>query len=166
MKKSELWTAGVLIFFSLVCLVWVIPNYTSPPQSELGVRPSFIPNVAVGTMLFLSILMLYQNFKRRKSNQKPVVDDEEFGDEASGLGIEELANISLWVISSAIVVFLMGILGYIIVSSLFMICLMIYAGQRSPVILILVSIVTPVLIWQITWYAFSIQLPMLYFNNN
>ena len=166
MKKSEFWTAGVLIFFSLVCLVWVIPNYTSPPQSELGVRPSFMPNVAVGTMLFLSILMLYQNFKHRKSNQEPVADDEEFGDEASGLGIEELANLSLWAISSAIVVFLMGILGYMIVSSLFMVCLMIYAGQRRPVIMILVSIITPVLIWQITWYAFSIQLPMLYFNNN
>jgi len=95
-----------------------------------------------------------------------MVDDEEFGDEASGLGIKELANFSLWAISSAIVVFLMGILGYIIVSSLYMICLMTYAGQRRPVILILVSIVTPVLIWQITWYAFSIQLPMLYFNNN
>lgn len=117
-------------------------------------------------MLFLSIFMLCHNFKHRKSNQGPVEDDEEFGDEASGLGIEELANLSLWAISSAIVVFLMGILGYIIVSSLFMICLMIYAGQRSPVILMLVSIVTPVLIWQITWYAFTIQLPMLYFNNN
>ena len=166
MKKSELWIAGVLVFFSLVCLVWVIPNYTSPPQSALGIRPSFIPNVAVGTMLFLSIFMLFQNLRHRKSKQELVVDDEEFGDEASGLGVEELANLSLWIISSVIVVFLMGILGYIIVSSLFMICLMIYAGQRRPVILILVSIVTPVLIWQITWYAFTIQLPMLYFNNN
>lgn len=166
MKKSELWTAGVLIIFSLVCLVWVIPNYTSPPQSKLGVRPSFIPNVAVGTMLFLSILMLYQNFKHRKSNQETGVDDEEFGAEASGLGLAELANLSLWTVSSAIVVFLMGILGYKIVSSLFMVCLMLYSGQRRPVILIIVSILTPFLIWQITWYAFSIQLPMLYFNND
>jgi hypothetical protein len=166
MKKSELWTAGVLIIFSLVCLVWVIPNYTSPPQSKLGVRPSFIPNVAVGTMLFLSILMLVQNIKHRKSKYETVVDDEEFGAEASGLGQTELANLALWTVSSEIVVFLMGILGYTIVSSLFMVCLMLYAGQRRPVILIIVSIVTPLLIWQITWYAFSIQLPMLYYNNN
>ena len=166
MKKSELWIAGVLVCFSLVCLVWVIPNYTSPPQSKLGVRPSFMPNVAIGTMLFLSVLMLYQNFKRRKSNQETVIDDEEFGAEASGLGLTELANLSLWTVSSAIVVFLMGILGYTIVSGLFMGCLMLYAGQRRPVILIIVSIVIPLLIWQITWYAFSIQLPMLYFNND
>lgn len=165
MNKSELWIAGVLIFFSLTCLVWVIPNYTSPPQSELDVRPSFIPNVAVGTMLFLSVIILFKSFKHRKSNQEPEVENEEFGAEASGIGMEELANLALWAISSAIVVFLIGILGYIIVSSLFMVGLMLYAGQRSPIILILISVVTPILIWQITWHAFSIQLPVPHFNN-
>jgi hypothetical protein len=163
MKKTNLWSAAFLIAFSLVLLGWVIPNYTSDPQSDLDVRPSFIPNVAAGAILFLACLMLYNSLRRAKAEQEDVVDDEEFGDEASGLGLEELFNLVLWVITSTVTVILIDILGFSIVSSLFLIGLMLYAGQRNWIILILVGIIVPVSIWQITWHAFSIQLPMMKF---
>jgi hypothetical protein len=163
MKKTNLWSAAVLIVFSLVLLGWVIPNYTSAPQSDLDVRPSFIPNVAVGAILFLSCLMLYNSLIRAKAEQENVMDDEEFGDEASGLGGEELVNLVLWAITSTVTVILMGILGYSIVSGLLLIGLMSYAGQRNWIILLLVGIIIPISIWQITWHAFSIQLPMMNF---
>jgi len=41
--------------------------------------------------------------------------------------------------------------------------LMSYAGQRNWIILLLVGIIIPISIWQITWHAFSIQLPMMNF---
>jgi hypothetical protein len=148
MKKTNLWSAAFLIAFSLVLLGWVIPNYTSDPQSDLDVRPSFIPNVAAGAILFLACLMLYNSLRRAKAEQEDVVDDEEFGDEASGLGLEELFNLVLWVITSTVTVILIE---------------MLYAGQRNWIILILVGIIVPVSIWQITWHAFSIQLPMIKF---
>jgi len=163
MKKTNLWSAAFLIAFSLVLIGWVIPNYTSAPQSDLDVRPSFIPNVAAGVILFLACLMLYNSLKRVKAEQEEVIEDEEFGDEASGIGREELLNLVLWLITSAVAVILIGILGYSIVSGLFLIGLMWYAGQRNWIILILVGIIVPVSIWQLTWHAFSIQLPMIIF---
>lgn len=161
MKKTNLWSAAFLIVFSLVLLGWVIPNYTSAPQSNLDVRPSFIPNVAVGAILLLSFLMLYNSLKRVKAGPEDVMDDEEFGDEASGLGIEELLNFGLWIITSTVAVILIDILGYSVVSALFLIGMMSYAGQRNWIILFLVGIIVPVSIWQITWHAFSIQLPIM-----
>jgi ABC-type multidrug transport system fused ATPase/permease subunit len=89
------------------------------------------------------------------------MDDEEFGDEASGLGLEELLNLGLWTISATVTVILIGILGFSIVSGLFLIGMMLYAGQRNWIILLLVGVIVPVAIWQITWYAFSIQLPVM-----
>ena len=163
MNKTNLWCAAFLIAFSLVLIGWVIPNYTSAPQSDLDVRPSFIPNVAAGVILFLACLMLYNSLKRVKAEQEDVIDDEEFGDEASGIGREELLNLVLWLITSAAAVILLGILGFSIVSGLFLIGLMWYAGQRNWIILILVGIIVPVAIWQLTWHAFSIQLPMIIF---
>ena len=91
------------------------------------------------------------------------MDDEEFGDEASGLGLEELLNLGLWTISATVTVILIGILGYSIVSGLFLIGMMSYAGQRNWIILLLVGVIVPVAIWQITWHAFSIQLPVMIF---
>ena len=78
MKKTNLWSAAFLIAFSLVLLGWVIPNYTSDPQSDLDVRPSFIPNVAAGAILFLACLMLYNSLRRAKAEQEDEIDDEEF----------------------------------------------------------------------------------------
>ena len=95
MNKTNIWSAAFLIVFSLVLLGWIIPNYTSAPQSDLDVRPSFIPNVAAGAILFLSLLMLYNSLMRAKRGHEDVMDDEEFGDEASGLGLEELLNLGL-----------------------------------------------------------------------
>lgn len=163
MKKTNLWCAAVLIVFSLALLCWVIPNYTSAPQSDLDVRPSFFPNVAVGAMLFLAGLMLYDSLIRAKAERENEMDDEEFGDEASGLGREELVNLGLWTITSTVTVILMSILGYSIVAGLLLIGLMSYAGQRNWIILLLVGIIIPISIWQITWHAFSIQLPMMNF---
>ena len=74
MKKTNLWCAAFLIAFSLVLLLWVIPNYTSDPQSDLDVRPSFIPNVAAGAILFLACLMLYNSLRRAKAEQEDSVD--------------------------------------------------------------------------------------------
>ncbi len=161
MNKTNLWSAAFLIVFSLVLLGWIIPNYTSAPQSDLDVRPSFIPNVAVGAILFLSLLMLYNSLMRAKRGHEDIMDDEEFGDEASGLGLEELLNLGLWTISATVTVILIGILGYSIVSGLFLIGMMSYAGQRNWIILLLVGVIVPVVIWQITWHAFSIQLPVM-----
>jgi hypothetical protein len=160
MNKSDIGAALLLLSIALLCLVWVIPAHTSPPQSEFDLPPSFMPNLSMLSILVLGGLLFFKNVARRLDGA-PSDDDEEFGREASGVGLKELRNLSIWACAAIVSVFLMQYLGYEIVGSLLLIATMVYAGQRNFAVLFFVGIGFPALIWQITWHAFAIQLPMI-----
>ncbi len=160
MRITDLIAAAILITLSLVCLVWLIPSFTAPPESALDLRPSFMPNLAMGSIFLLAGLMFYLSLKKQEIGEQPL-DDEEFGGEASGFGVTELVYLATWVFASMVIMVSMKFFGYQIIASLFLISMMFYCGQRRLLILALVGVGMPVLIWQITWHTFSIQLPMI-----
>lgn len=159
-NRTDLAAAVVLVAFAAVGLAWVVPTQTSPPQMALDLPPAFVPNLALGVLLVLGVV-LGLRAQWRLRNAKIQDHDIEFGAEASGFGRAELINTSLWFLVSALAMLAMPVLGFAITGGLMIIAAMLFAGQRNPWVVGLVGIIAPVLIDQLSWHALSIELPPL-----
>ena len=89
MQQTHIWSSVIISLIMLVFLLYLIPNYTSPPDSNLDLSPSFIPSLAVAVALFLSILLGVTAYLT-KNNDEDL--HEEFGVEASGIAWLEIKN--------------------------------------------------------------------------
>ena len=161
MDKSNLRISVLLLLFSAFCLLWVIPAHTSAPQSSLDLSPAFLPKFAMGTILVLAVLLLCQSLNKIKTGGE-IIDDEEFGDEATGFGGYEAANLFIWIALCIPLVFFMEILGFQFVSAATLIGLMWYAGERRLPFLFGIGIGAPVGIWNVAWRLLSRELRVWY----
>ena len=60
----------------------------------------------MGTILVLAVLLLCQSLNKIKTGGE-IIDDEEFGDEATGFGGYEAANLFIWIALCIPLVFLL-----------------------------------------------------------
>lgn len=159
MTKSDLRMAVLLILFSLLSLFWLIPLNTSSSENALDLSPSFMPSFAAATMLLLGFVFAYQSAVKVREDDR-ILEDEEFGSEATGLGRREGVNLLLWTLFSALIVSFMDWFGYQAVSTVSLVVLMWFSGQRRPVILITVGMGAPIVIWHAAWNLLSRELPV------
>lgn len=159
MKTTHLYASAVLIFISLFCLFWLIPVQTTIKAASTDLQPSFMPSLAISIIFILAVVMFIGAVKEPDITDAPFVDDEEFGDETTGIRRLEIINVALWLISSFAALQAMKLVGYIPVSALFLLCLMLYSGERKLWVLAAVSITTPVFLQQFSAHVLSVQLP-------
>lgn len=156
-RRTDIVAAIVIAAVAIVLLVWIIPQHTSPPQSEGNLSPAFMPSLAVGVMLVLAILLGVSAWFSRDDGDG--VEHEEFGTEAHGIGLTDAADVALWGCFAAAMMVGFLTVGFIPTAIPALVVLMLYAGQRSPVLIGSVAIAVPVLIHQIAWHAFTVQMP-------
>lgn len=150
--------AGLLVAaVSVVLLGWIIPQHTSPPQSAGNLSPAFMPSVAVGVMLVLSALLVVTSLL--KAGDDGDAEHEEFGAEAHGIGKKDLADIALWAAFATAMMVGFVTIGFLATAIPALVLLMLFGGQRSLVMIGAVAVTVPVLIQQIAWYAFTVQMP-------
>ena len=140
----------------LVFLLYLIPNYTSPPDSNLDLSPSFIPSLAVVVVLLLSIFLGVTTFLTKNN-----VGDlhEEFGVEASGIGWLEIKNLGLWVVLSAVAWFGTNYLGFEPTMTVCLAIGLVFCGLRSHWLTALIAVLTPIILSQGAWLVFTTELP-------
>ena len=151
-----------IVLSCVVCLVWVIPNYT-PAYPGYGVPGSLVPNVAVSTILILSLLALLTSFvsssKARRGSKGPQSDK-------SPVDQIHLKHLLLFMVPSFLLMpamkkfsFLPYDLGFIIPAVIFMLIMQWLCGQRKPVSLVLVAVIPVGVIYAAIRFGLGVPMP-------
>ena len=156
-RRTDIISGIAIAVVAVLLLVAVIPAYTSPPQSEGNLSPAFLPSVAAGIMLALALLLAASAFFKDVDTDDAL--HEEFGSEARGVGMRESLDIALWCAFSIAMMIGFEHIGFVATASPALVLIMLYAGQRSIPAIAVVAVGIPVLLHQISWHAFSVQLP-------
>ena len=140
----------------LVFLVLIIPHYTYPPDSELDLAPSFIPSLAVVVTLLLAVLLGIMGLLSHKTD-----DDlhEEFGEEASGVGLQEFKNFGLWILVSIGAWFGTKFIGFEPTMAMLLAAGLYFAGLRNYRLMVVIAITIPIVLSEGAWYVFVSELP-------
>ncbi len=149
-----------LFSLALFGLLWLIPNNTSPAQSELDIAPGLIPALASLVILVLGLfLAIHSYLAQRKGHESDEMDHDEFQGEVTGLGWRELTNLLLWTAFSVAGILGFKYVGFHVTAGLMLAGAMVYAGCRRIVTVAITAVVSPLVISQIVWHAFTIRLP-------
>ncbi|MDP6345642.1 MAG: tripartite tricarboxylate transporter TctB family protein [Alphaproteobacteria bacterium] len=157
MRATDLMAGIVLGLAALLALIWLIPNYTAPAQSELDLAPGLIPSVAMWICLLLALLLVRKGLPFGR--QGAAHEDEEFGAEASGIGRHEAVNVGLWALTAIVTMTLLHIAGFIVAGAVMLAAVMFYARQRNYWILVAIAAAMPIALYWLVWFAFTIELP-------
>jgi len=112
--------------------------------------------VAVTATLILSLLLTVTAYLKREGN-----DDlhEEFGVEATGMGLTEFMNLGIWVGGSGLAWLGTVYVGFEPAMIVFLAAALIYAGVRNYWLTAVIAISTPIILSTFAWYAFTTEMP-------
>lgn len=156
MRLTHLYSAVIIGGFSFLCLVWIIPSQTAPAESPLDLPPAFMPTLMVAICLLLSIVLGVRALRQKGDDGKP---NEEFGEDATGIGRTELLNFSLWAGVATTTWLLLRFVGFEPAMTVFLLAVLTYTGVRKIWLIACVALVVPIVLAQFTWYALTIQVP-------
>ena len=153
---------SAIVLSSMCCLVWVIPRYT-PAYPGYGVPGSLVPNVAVSTILLLSLVALISNLAAvRRSRQG---SGKKAADKAPVDRIH-LGNLLCFMVPSFLLMpamkklgFLPYDLGFILPAVLFMLIMQWLCGQRRPVSLLLVALIPVGIVYTAIRFGLGVPMP-------
>jgi Tripartite tricarboxylate transporter TctB family len=156
-RRTDMISGLVLAIVALILLFVIIPQHTSPPQSENNLSPAFMPTVAVVAMLAMACILMLTAWYRTPSK----IDElhEEFGAEAHGVGLADLVDVMIWCVFAVAMMVGFETIGFLATSIPALLLMMLYARQRNLLAIAAVAVIIPVVIQQIALHAFSVQLP-------
>lgn len=156
-RRTDIISAIVLTVIAGLLLVWIIPANTSPPQSEGNLSPAFLPSLAAGILLILAMVLGMTSWSRGRSE----VDElhEEFGAEAHGIGLQDVADLAIWCGFAVAVMFGFETIGFVATAIPALVAMMLFSGQRNWLAVGGVAVAVPLAIQQIAWHAFNVQMP-------
>jgi len=157
MRKTHIGTALFLIPVCLFCIFWLVPNNTVPATSEFDVSPGFVPYIALGAMLFYSIIMLIHELRQRAAEAEEL--DEEFGAEATGVDGRVLLNLVILTVVSILTWLGIRYVGFEPAMAVVTAFTMYYVGVRNWLTIGLTSIIAPIFLSLCAWWFFSTQMP-------
>lgn len=149
--------SGGIALGSAAFLIWIIPAFT-PPYPGYGVSSALLPNLAVGLILVLSLLSLLRNMLRylwAKSSNPGKVQPE---------GIREDDRVHLWfyagfMIPCILLMPAMKWMGFIPGGLLFMLLIQYLCGQRKPIAMVLVAVVSVGSMYAVMRYGLNVPMP-------
>ena len=157
MRKTDLWTGTILVVVAGIVLFWLLPSHTTPAQSELDLAPAFVPSLAVWTCLLLSVRLIWNGLS--PEHYRSDHSDEEFGDEATGMGPLEIRNLAMWILVSVVTMVLLETVGFVVAGSTLLAVVMYYARLRNYLMLVSISLSVPLALYWIVWFGFTVELP-------
>lgn len=156
-RRTDIIAGLLLACLAVILLAWVIPSNTSPPQSTGNLSPAFLPSAAAIVMLVLSLLLaLVTGFSRSDREESP---HEEFGAEARGIGWREALDIATWCGFAVLMMIGFMTVGFLPTAIPALVAMMLYTGDRNWIAIGAIAVTVPVILQQIAWHAFSVQLP-------
>ncbi|MFK5977662.1 MAG: tripartite tricarboxylate transporter TctB family protein [Rhizobiaceae bacterium] len=137
----------VLAAMSIVALLWLIPYYVELGTSKHDVGPAFFPRLTAFVVLGFSILLVITKALRYKKG-KP---------ELSGASI--VLETIIWATISILVIVGISNIGFLITSTLLVGFGAIISGYRTWWVIALLAVAFPVIIDQMAWLVFTVDLP-------
>lgn len=159
-KKRENLVYGGVALGSLVFLIWIIPTFT-PPYPGYGVSSALLPNVAFGIILALSVLSLVRDLLayRAEKSEEPATPEQGQSGDISHEDRVHLWHLARFMIPCVLLMPAMQLVGFIPGGLLFMLLIQYLCGQRKPVTLVLVAVLTVGLMYVAMRYGLGIPMP-------
>jgi len=136
MRRTEIISAAVLVLFSSVVIVAVIPTYVAGGGQEIDLPPAFMPYIAAGTLLLVMIIYGGLRLLRRYP------DDELAGPIALGSWLYVAAVVATFVATFVVT----SMFGYLAGAPLIVAGFMAIA-RAKPTVVLGTAIAFPVAIW-------------------
>jgi hypothetical protein len=156
-------TYGLIALGCLALLFWIIPAQM-PEYPGYGVPASVLPNVATGIMLVLSLLMLLRNALSHLMARPISPEEREYPEDDQKGNYSQVGRVRLWhlskfIVPCALLMPAMQWLGFIPAGIAFMLLIQYLCGQRRPVLLLVVSVGSVLLVYAAMRYALGVPLP-------
>jgi len=136
-----------LAFLAVITLVWIIPSHTETTSSDYDVSAAFFPYLAVWTTFGFSILLIISRLLKFKRLQGNIID--------RGILIEVVCWSGISIITFGGLAFI----GFVWTMPLLVASAMIFSGNRTWWLIGVLSIAFPILVDQLIWLIFTVDLP-------
>jgi len=142
---------------------WLIPTQTvTSATGENDLSPSLVPTISLGLCLVLGLVLMVQAWRDgRRTGEGHAPEMEESGevDDAPRSFGSFVFDLLVWTVSSAAAVLLIPHAGFIATGVVLLAGWLVFAGARSVPVIVGVSLVLPVTLDRLCWYALTVQLP-------
>lgn len=142
----------VLVIASLLALFWIIPTYVVEASSANDVGPAYFPKLSAWSVLVLSLVHLtLKVFESRAKTPS-----------TSGLAPSHwfvLFEALVWVGVSVFSMVGLAKIGFLFVAPLLVLAGAYASGYRRWGLILTVMIILPLVIYQIAWTVFVVELP-------
>ncbi len=147
MRRFEMWLGLSTVFVSLFALFWVIPRFIEPSDFS-QVSPALLPRVATSLIGILGALMFLSRLISSEGNDIPMP-----------FALKDLANLGLVVLIFVVGSQLILKAGFLIGGVALVAALMVYLKERNWITILLVSGLTPAVLWVIFEFLIGSNLP-------
>jgi len=153
-----------VIGFSIVMLVWAIPEYT-PEYPGYGASAALVPNVAVSIMLLMAAISLITIGISVYTNKPLPIEETEFPedlDDESGftqIGRVNLYHLASIMIPGVLLVIAIDFIGYELTSFAFLMIMQYAIGSRKWMQSIILSVVLTAVLYIVMRYGFGVPVP-------
>lgn len=142
---------SILAAISLVTLSWVVPANVGVNAAAYDVTPTFFPKLAAGSVLALSLILVAA---RLMTGEGPLSERLR----ARG-GLRVLGETGLWLLVSAFAHLAISRVGFPVTAALLMVAIAFLCRYRLNWIVGLLAIGFPLIVDQLAWLLFVVDLP-------
>ncbi|MAE06851.1 MAG: hypothetical protein CMH76_11005 [Nitrospinae bacterium] len=152
MRLADLSTGVLFLVFSVVAYFYLIPTQIvlSIPEDHLGpsaLRPDFLPRQTVLLFGFLAVFLISSAIREKEPEDAPWTERRRLYQVVVVFAVVFLYTYAL------------ELLGFAIVSPVFLAILMWFMGLREWRLIVPVALLLPVFLTYFFWYSFYVILP-------
>jgi tripartite tricarboxylate transporter TctB family protein len=140
----------VLAAISVTALLWLIPNFIESGASEYDIGPAFFPKLTAWVVLALSVALTLTNMVRYRASGSR---------DLSGQGWSVLFEIFAWTLVGGLTLFGLSKVSFLLTAALLVAFGAVVAGYRRWWVIAVLALVFPVVVDQIVWLVFTVDLP-------
>ncbi len=162
-RRSDFVTGAVVVVLAGLGIFWLVPAQTTSPQpGGYDIAPSLVPQLSLVLCLLLGFGLM---FRSRLSKGTPEPSGRLETDETGappGVPITARGlffDLAVWVGSSVLVMLALPHVGFVVTGTVLLAGWLVFTGVRSVATILAVSLVLPVALDRLCWYALTVQLP-------
>ncbi len=124
------------------------------------VQASTFPQIMIIGMMIFTVVLLIQSVIKLVRGMKPTDPDAEAAPVLNPIKNKGFGAALLVIALCALYNLLFDKLGYVLVSALISIIIMVLIGKRKPLTVILVSVLVPLVMWVVFYKLLTVNIPM------
>lgn len=156
---ANLWAGVICAALGALALLWLIPEFvTGANDTSKSLTPGFMPRVGAWCLVLLGVSVAVDAVRVMLGRQTAVSEESE-ENEALSFGREEIINSALIAVLSALYVYALSLLGFLVPSALALAFLIYLTGYRNKLVLLLIAVAFPLILELMLWHLLQVPLP-------